>query len=49
MKKTLYGIYNAEGTLLGELKYLFMKLSGRGSCALCDITHTFAWKKPSFI
>ncbi len=46
--ETVYGIYNADGSIIGELRYVFMKLSGRGSCSLCDITHTWAWKKQSF-
>ena len=38
------GIYNAEGSLRGELSYIFKKLSGRGSCSLCDITHGWSPK-----
>jgi hypothetical protein len=33
------GIYNADGTIGGELSYAFTKLSRRGSCELCDVTH----------
>ena len=33
------GIYNASGTVWGEVTYVLRKLVGRGSCALCDITH----------
>ena len=33
------GIYNADGGLAGELRYVYAKLSGSASCALCDITH----------
>ena len=33
------GIYNASGTVWGEATYVLRKLVGRGSCALCDITH----------
>ena len=35
----LVGIYNANGSVLGELKYLVGKLTGQSDCALCDITH----------
>jgi hypothetical protein len=35
----LIGVYNAEGSLRGELAYLLGKLTGRAHCALCDITH----------
>jgi hypothetical protein len=33
------GIYNADGTILGELRYVVGKLRGTTSCSLCDITH----------
>lgn len=33
------GIYNADGTVLGELRYVVGKLRGTTSCSLCDITH----------
>ena len=33
------GIYDADGTLMGELRYALGKLTGRAKCALCDITH----------
>ena len=33
------GIYDADGTLWGELKYAWKKLSTDSSCSLCDITH----------
>jgi hypothetical protein len=33
------GIYNADGSVIGELAYVVSKLTGRGSCELCDITH----------
>jgi len=33
------GIYNADGTLLGEISYVVRKYTGRGHCELCDITH----------
>ncbi len=33
------GIYDADGGLSGELRYVAGKLLGRGKCALCDITH----------
>jgi len=34
------GIYQAEGTLWGEIKYVWRKLSTKKSCSLCDITHS---------
>ena len=36
---SLVGIYDADGTLSGEVRYAIGKLLGRGKCALCDITH----------
>ena len=35
----VFGIYDADGTLPGELSYLLTKVLGQGACALCDITH----------
>lgn len=37
--ETLVGIFDADGGLRGELRYVTDKLAGRGHCALCDITH----------
>ncbi len=33
------GVYNADGSALGELSYLLRATIGRAHCALCDITH----------
>jgi hypothetical protein len=44
----LIGVYNAEGTIRGELSYLFGKFLGRAHCALCDITHGLATTKPAW-
>ena len=35
----LVGVYDADGTLRGELAYWFGARMGRRHCALCDITH----------
>ena len=35
----LIGVYDAEGTLTGELRYWVGARLGRAHCALCDITH----------
>ena len=37
--KKLYGIYHADGGLVGELAYIFGKYTGNIHCSLCDITH----------
>jgi hypothetical protein len=44
----LVGVYNAEGSLRGELAYLFGKLAGTARCALCDITHRGVREKAEF-
>ena len=36
---TVFGVYDADGTFPGELRYLLKKVLGQGACALCDITH----------
>ena len=38
-KMKIVGIYNAKGTIGGEIAYVLKKLMGQGSCALCDISH----------
>jgi len=35
----LIGVYNADGGLVGELRYVVGKVLGRTHCALCDLTH----------
>jgi hypothetical protein len=35
----LVGVYNADGGVVGELRYVAGKILGRAHCALCDITH----------
>jgi len=36
----LVGVYDADGTLRGEVKYWVGARLGRAHCALCDITHS---------
>jgi hypothetical protein len=43
------GIYNAEGSLSGEVAYFLGKLAGTRHCALCDITHGIIREKSTFI
>lgn len=33
------GVYDADGTIIGEVRYVVGKLLGTQSCALCDLTH----------
>lgn len=35
----LIGIYDADGGLLGEVRYALGKVFANGQCALCDLTH----------
>jgi hypothetical protein len=44
----LTGVYNAEGSLLGELRYVVGSRLGRAHCALCDITHGRVREKPAW-
>ena len=40
----IIGIYNANGSLLGEMRYVFDKVFLKKHCALCDITHGMSYK-----
>lgn len=44
----LIGVYNAEGTLRGELTYWVGARLGRAHCALCDITHGSVRERPDW-
>ena len=44
----LTGVYQADGSLIGELRYFAGKLMGRAHCALCDITHGTIREKEAF-
>lgn len=44
----LYGIYNADGGLMGEARYVIGHLLGLTSCSLCDITHSPIRRKPEW-
>lgn len=48
MVDKVIGIYNAKGSITGELAFLFGRLTGRTECALCDITHGTFKKKTAF-
>ena len=41
----IYGVYNADGGIMGELAYVWGKIRGTVHCALCDITHRGVSKK----
>lgn len=42
------GIYNADGGVAGEIRYLFGHLFGTAECALCDISHSPLRRKPEW-
>ena len=44
----LVGVYDADGTVFGELAYVVGHLLGRRSCALCEITHGSVKRRPEF-
>ena len=47
--KRFVGVYNAHGTLVGEVSYLFGKyITGSAHCSLCDITHNTLTPKIQF-
>jgi hypothetical protein len=41
----LYGVYDADGTLLGEATYWIGARLGLRHCSLCDITHSLFTEK----
>lgn len=41
-------VYNADGGLLGEARYVIGHIFGRTECALCDITHSPVRRKPEW-
>ena len=43
--RELIGVYDADGTPWGELRYVVGKRFGRAHCALCDITHGLVREK----
>lgn len=47
--KHLVGIYDADGGVVGEVRYMVGHLLGRLECALCDITHSPLRRKLSWV
>ena len=41
-------VYDADGGLAGEARYVIGHLLGRAECALCDITHGSLRRKATF-
>ncbi len=46
--RRLIGVYDADGTVLGELRYVVGRALGRAHCALCDITHGAFRRRPEW-
>jgi hypothetical protein len=44
----LTGVYHAEGSLLGELRYVAGTILGGAHCSLCEITHGRLREKASW-
>lgn len=44
----LVGVYDADGTVMGELSYFVGARLGRAHCSLCDITHGLFRAKPAW-
>ena len=44
----IIGIYDADGGLVGEARYVLGKLLGSAHCALCDVTHSPVRRKASW-
>jgi hypothetical protein len=44
----LIGVYDADGTIRGELAYWLGARLGRAHCALCDITHGLVRERPDW-
>lgn len=45
---TLYGVYDADATILGELSYWLGARIGVRHCSLCDITHSLFKQKAAW-
>jgi hypothetical protein len=48
MTTRLVGIYNADGGLFGEARYVVGHILGFAECSLCDITHSPLRRKPQW-
>ena len=46
--RRLVGVYDADGTLRGELAYVVGVRLGRVHCSLCDITHGRLRERPGW-
>lgn len=44
----LIGVYDADGSVIGELSYFLRRRIGRAYCALCDVTHGRVRERPAW-
>ena len=44
----LVGVYDADGGLLGDLRYAVGRVRGTAHCALCDLTHGGLRARPAW-
>jgi hypothetical protein len=44
----IFGIYQANGGLMGEISYIFRKLVLKHNCSLCKVTHRGLMVKPDW-
>jgi len=45
---SLVGVYDADGTFAGEVRYWIGARIGRAHCSLCEITHGLFREKPEW-
>ena len=44
----IFGIYQANGGLIGEISYIFRKLVLNDNCSLCKVTHRGLTRRPDW-
>lgn len=45
---SLVGVYDADGTIIGEISYWLGARIGRAHCSLCDVTHGMFTERASW-
>jgi len=45
---SLVGVYDADGTIIGEVSYWLGARIGRAHCSLCDVTHGMFTERASW-
>ena len=43
--KSVVGVYNSDGGIIGELTYVAKKIMGKTKCDLCSLTHSTVSEK----